>query len=57
MKLQTVDMTIFISDSGDQRSGRAHRLEAVGNLIDAVAVGQQNLLLLCQAPEMNSAGF
>lgn len=46
MKLETIDMTIFIGDGGHHWSGRAHRLEAVSNLLDAVTVGQQDLLLL-----------
>ncbi len=50
MKLQSVDVTIFVGDGRDQRPGHGHRLETVGYLLHAVAVSQQDLLLLSQAP-------
>lgn len=51
MKLKSVDVPVLVGDGRDQRPGGGRRLEALGHLVDAVAVGQQNRLLLRHPPE------
>lgn len=51
MELKTVDVPVLVGDTGDQRPRGGRRLESVGDLVDAVAVGQQHGLLLGHAPD------
>jgi len=47
-------MTVLVGDRGNEGPGRGRCLEAISNLVNAVAVGQQNTLLLDKTPESSA---